>query len=76
MSFLEGCDATIGHAIPQLNAAVLAAGDIHVGARVVANGTDGISVLVLGIARDKTLEGVDIIKAECRMLSPNQDKVP
>lgn len=76
MSFLKGCDAAIGNAIPQLDAAVLAASDVHVGTRIVVNGTDGIGVLVLGIARNETLEGVDIIEAECRMLSPNQDKVP
>lgn len=75
MSFLKGCDASIGDAIPELDAAVLAASDVHVGTRIVVNGTDSVGVLVLGIARDKTLEGVDVIKAKRRVLSPNQDKV-
>lgn len=61
MSLLKGCDAAVGDAIPQLDAAVLAASDVHVGTRIIVNGADGIGVLVLGIAGDKTLEGVDVI---------------
>lgn len=75
MSLLKGCDAAVGDAIPQLDAAVLAASDVHVGTRIIVNGADGIGVLVLGIAGDKTLEGVDVIQAKRGMLSSHQDEV-
>lgn len=75
MSFLKGCDAAIGDAIPQLDAAVLAASDVHVGTRIIVNGTDSVGMLVLGIARDKALEGVDVIEAKRGMLSSNEDEV-
>lgn len=75
MSFLKGCDAAIGDAVPQLDAAVLAASDVHVGTRVIVDRADGVGVLVLGIAGDETLEGVDVIEAKRGMLGPDQDEV-
>lgn len=75
MSFLKGCDAAIGDAIPQLDAAVLAASDIHVGTRIIVDRADGVGVLVLGIAGDETLEGVDVIKAKRGMLGSDEDEV-
>ena len=50
MCFLKSRDASIGDAVPQLDAAVLAASHVHVGARVVINGTYGVRVLVLRVA--------------------------
>lgn len=64
MGLLKSRHAAVGDAIPQLDAAVLAAGDVAVGGGVVADATDGVCVLVQWIARHKALEGVDIIKAE------------
>lgn len=75
MRLLKGCDAAIRDAIPQLDAAVLAASDVHVGTRIIVNRADSIGVLVLGIAGDKTLEGVDVIKAKRGMLRSNEDEV-
>lgn len=75
MRFLESRDASIGNPIPQLDAAVLATRYVHVGAGIVINGADGIGVLVLRIAGDKTLKCVDVIQPQGGVLSPNEDKV-
>lgn len=75
MGLLESGDAAVGDAIPKLDAAVLAAGDVGVGAGVVADATDGVCVLVQRVAGDKALEGVDVVKAECGVLRSNQQEV-
>lgn len=49
VGLLECGDAAIGHAVPQLDAAVLTAGDVAVGAGVVADARDGVRVLVPGV---------------------------
>lgn len=61
MGLLEGGHTAVGDAVPQLDAAVLAAADIAVGGGVVADAADGVRVLVQRVAGHKALEGVDII---------------
>lgn len=75
MCFLKSRDASIGDAVPQLDAAVLAASHVHVGARVVINGTYGVRVLVLRVAGDETLKRVDVVKPKSGMLGPNEYEV-
>lgn len=75
MCFLKGGDAAVRDAVPQLDAAVLAAGHVHVGAGVVADRADGVGVLVLGVAGDEALEGVDVVEAKRGVLSAHQDEV-
>jgi len=62
MSLVEGCHTTVGDAIPQFDAAVLAAGDVAIGSGVVADTADGVCVLVQRVARHEALEGVDVIE--------------
>lgn len=75
VGLLKGGDATVGNAIPQLDAAVLAAGDVAVGSGVVADATDGVCVLVQGVARHEALEGINIVEAEGRVLCSHQQEV-
>lgn len=76
MCLLEGGHAAVGNAVPQFDAAVLAAGDIAVGAGVVADPADGVRVLVQWVAGHKALEGVDVVKPQRRVLRSHQQKVP
>lgn len=75
VGFLEGGHAAVGDAIPQFDAAVLAAGDIAVGAGVVADAADGIGVLVQWVAGHEALEGVDIVETQGGVLRSNQQEV-
>lgn len=50
MGFVEGDHTAIGDSIPQLDAAVLAAGDVAVGRGVVADAAYGVRVLVQWVA--------------------------
>lgn len=75
MGLLECGDTAVWDAIPELDAAVLAAGDVAVGAGVVAYATDGVRVLVERVAGYEALEGVDIIEAEGGVLCSHQEEV-
>lgn len=75
MGLLKGDHATIGDTVPQLNAAILATGDIAVGCGVVADTTNGVCVLVQGVARYKALEGIDVVETEGGMLRSHQQEV-
>lgn len=46
MGLIKGGDAAVGDAVPELNAAVFAAGHIAVGSGVVVDIADGVGVLV------------------------------
>lgn len=76
MGFVKGGDAAVGDPVPELNAAIFAAGDVAVGGGVVVHAADGVGVLVQRVARHKALEGVYIIEAEGWMLRPHQQIVP
>lgn len=76
MSLLKGGHAAVGDAVPQLDAAVLAAGDVAVGARVIADAADGVGVLVQRVAGHEALEGVDVVQPQRRVLRSHQQKVP
>lgn len=75
MGLFEGSHATIGDTVPQLDAAILAAGDVAVGGGVVADTTDRVSVLVQGVAGHKALEGIDVVEAEGGVLRSHQQEV-
>lgn len=72
VGLLECGDAAVWDAIPQFDAAVLAAGDVAVGGGVVADAADGVCVLVQRVAGHEALEGVDIVEAEGGVLCSHQ----
>lgn len=72
---VEGGDAAVGHAVPQLDAAVLAARHVAVGRGVVAHAADGVRVLVQRVARHEALEGVDVVEAQGGVLRAHQQEV-
>lgn len=72
MGLLKGGDAAVGDAVPQLNAAVFAAGHVAVGGGVVVDTADGVGVLVEWVAGHEALEGVYVVEAEGRMLGSHQ----
>lgn len=75
MCFLKRAHTSVGDAVPQLDAAILAACDIGVGSWVVAHTADGICMLIQRVARHKTLERIDIVKAQCWMLCAHQQVI-
>lgn len=75
VGLVEGGDAAVGDAVPQLDAAVLAAGHVAVGRGVVAHAADGVRVLVQRVARHEALEGVDVIEAQRGVLRANEQEV-
>lgn len=75
VGLVESGDAAVGHAVPYLDAAVLAGGDVAVGARVVGHTADGVRVLVQRVARDEALEGVDVVEAQRGVLRAHQQEV-
>lgn len=75
MGLLKGGDAAVRDAVPKLDAAVFAAGDITVGSGVVADATDGVRVLVQWVPRHKTLECVHIVEPQGGVLSAYQQEI-
>lgn len=71
MCFLKGRHAAVRDTVPQLDAAVLAAGDIAISCGVVADPADGVCVLVQWVARHEALESVDVIEAQGGVLRPH-----
>lgn len=62
MCLLKCRHASVGDAIPQFDAPILAAGDIAVGGGVVADAADGVRVLIKWVAGHKALESVGVIE--------------
>lgn len=75
MRFLEGGHAAVRDAVPQFDAAVLAAGDVAVSGGVVADAADGVCVLVQWVAGHKALESVDVVEAQGGVLRPHEQEV-
>lgn len=75
VGLVEGGDTPVGDAVPQLDAAVLAAGHVAVGRGVVAHAADGVGVLVQRVARHKALESVDVVQAQGGVLRAHQQEV-
>lgn len=75
VGLFKGGHAAVGDAVPQLDAAIFAAGDVAVGGGVVADAADGVRVLVQRIAGHETLEGVDVVEAEGGVLRSHQQEV-
>lgn len=75
MGFLKGGYTAIRNTIPQLDAAVLATGDVAVGCGVIVDAAYGVCVLIQRVAGHKALESVDIIETESGMLRANQQEV-
>lgn len=72
VGLLKGGDAAVGDTVPELDAAVFAAGHVAVGGGVVADAADGVGVLVQRVARHEALEGVYIVEAQGWVLRPHQ----
>lgn len=75
VGLLESGHASVGDAVPELDAAVFAAGDVAVGGGVVADAADGVCVLVQRVAGHKALEGINVVEAEGGVLCPHQKEV-
>lgn len=76
VGLLKGRHTAVGDAVPQFDAPVLAAGDVAVSRRVVADAADGVCVLIQRVAGHKALEGVGVVETQGGVLCSHQQKIP